>query len=54
MARLTAMDLEDAIEDIFSLRVTSAIRVVGIRRNAVLYFLWWDRDHGVAKSTYRE
>lgn len=54
IARLTVLKLDDQIDQVFSLRITSAARVVGIRRDAVFYLLWWDRTHDVAESSYKK
>ncbi len=41
---------KDDVEEVFSLRINARQRVIGIRRGATLYFLWWDPLHEVCPS----
>jgi len=41
---------QDDIDDVFSLRITGAERVFGIRDQWILRILWWDPEHRVCPS----
>lgn len=40
----------DDVDELFSLRITGAERVFGIREMSVLSILWWDPGHQVCPS----
>jgi len=48
-ARLKALKRE-GVEQMFSLRVTGAKRIYGIREGATLEILWWDPTHQICPS----
>jgi hypothetical protein len=41
-------------EQILSIRLTNLKRVWGLMDNGVLYLLWWDPDHQVYPSTFKD
>jgi hypothetical protein len=50
-ARRRLEELEqDDLEELFSLRLTSANRVWGIKDRYILRLLWWDPNHAVCPS----
>jgi hypothetical protein len=38
------------IDDVFSLRVSGAERIIGVRDRQYLKILWWDPDHQVCPA----
>jgi len=42
--------MDDAVEDLFSLRLTGKKRLWGIRDRHVFKVFWWDPEHGVCPS----
>ncbi len=50
--RLKSLRLDD-IDCLYSLRFSGKERLWGIRKNEVLYILWWDPNHGVCPVTRR-
>ena len=50
MARLAKLDREDSVSDLYSLRITGARRIIGIRVGREFCFLWWDAQHEVCPS----
>ncbi len=53
MERVEALQLDD-FDGVVSLRITSAQRVVGVLAGAVLEILWWDPEHRVCTSSYKD
>lgn len=39
---------------VLSIRLTNVKRMWGIVEQGVFYLLWWDPDHGISPSTYKE
>lgn len=48
-ARTRAMARGLDVDEVFSLRIGSEKRIIGVRRGATLEILWYDRDHEVAR-----
>jgi hypothetical protein len=44
----------DDIDEVFSIRVTGAHRVIGIRDEHVLRILWYDPEHQVSITKYKQ
>jgi len=51
-ARLRHLKLDD-IDQLFSLRLTGAERLWGLRTNDVFSLLWWDPNHEICPSELR-
>ena len=41
-------------DQVFSIRVTNLKRIWGIVEDGVLYVLWWDPEHQVYRSTFKD
>jgi hypothetical protein len=41
-------------EQILSIRLTNLKRVWGVMDHGILYLLWWDPDHQVYRSTFKD
>ncbi len=50
MRRLEKIKLDDAADSLYSLRIDSTRRIIGIRHLGVVHILWWDPDHEVSPS----
>lgn len=48
--RLDELERDDLAESLFSLRVTGAKRVIGVRHQHIFKIMWWDPEHTVAPS----
>ena len=51
--RLTAKDLEEFSDYIFSFALQNKIRIVGIRNGEKFHVLWYDPDHEICPSKKR-